>query len=277
MDENLGEELVNGLHVRTKKGTTMDLHLSRLRAVITGGTSGIGFATAEALAAEGASVGIISRSAGHVAEAVERLQGLHPAATIVGVAGDVADEDSIGAAVRTLGDQLGGIDVIVNSAGIAGELGGAPDSIPGAEFLEVQRVNVVGSYLAVKAALPYLKEGDTPSILLIGSDSGFVTAPGMLAYNASKGAIVQLTRALAVELHGPFGIRVNSVCPSIVDTPLARDGMGVESFADVDYPVNAPEDIAWLVLSLISPRSRSVNGASLLADFGYHAQSSFPA
>jgi dihydroanticapsin dehydrogenase len=152
-----------------------------------------------------------------------------------------------------------------------------PRRLAGRPRRTVQRVNVAGPFLLAKTTLPYLKARPHPTFTLIGSDSGFVAVPGMLAYNSSKGALVQLTRALSVELHEPFGVRVNSVCPSIVDTPMARDGMGIESFADVGYPVSAPEDIAWLVLSLASPRSVAVTGVSLLADYGYHARSSFPA
>jgi dihydroanticapsin dehydrogenase len=196
---------------------------------------------------------------------------------VVGATGDVGDEDSLRAAVDQIAGQLDGLDHLVSSAGIAGTLGDAVDQVPAEEFLEVQRINVLGPFLLAKVALPYLKSGADPTCTLIGSDSGFVAVPGMLAYNASKGAVAQLTRALSVELHEPFGIRVNSVCPSIVDTPMARDGMGMESFADVGYPVSAPEDIAWLVLTLASRRSVAVNGVSLLADYGYHARSSFPA
>lgn len=162
--------------------------------------------------------------------------------------------------------ELGGIDHVVNSAGIAGTLGDPVDQVPADEFLEVQRVNVLGAFLSVKLTLPLLKKGVNPTCTLIGSDSGFVTAPGMLAYNASKGAVAQLTRALSVELHEPHGIRANSVYQTIVDTPMARDGM-----------VSTPQDIGWLVLTLASPKSRAVNGVSLLADYGYHARSSFPA
>ncbi|WP_084215858.1 SDR family NAD(P)-dependent oxidoreductase [Pseudonocardia spinosispora] len=112
---------------------------------------------------------------------------------------------------------------------------------------------------------------------VIGSDSGFVSAPGMLAYNASKGALVQLTRALSVELFDEHRIRVNSICPSIVDTPMARRGMGVESFADADYPVHTADDVAWSVLYLSSANSHTINGVNLLSDFGYSVRSSFPA
>lgn len=255
----------------------VDLGLKDRRFVITGGTSGIGLAAAEALLEEGAAVGIVGRSPQRLADALAQLRVSFPQGRIVGAAGDVASEDSITAAVAQIAHDLGGLDGLVSSAGIAGSFGDAPHEVTAADFLEVQQVNVLGTYLAVKSSLPFLKQGADPSITIIGSDSGFVAAPGMLAYNASKGAIVQLTRALSVELHEPFGIRVNSVCPSIVDTPMSRDGMGVESFADAEFPVCSPEDIAWLVVSLSSPRSRTVNGASLLSDFGYHARSSFPA
>lgn len=255
----------------------MDLGFKGRNVLITGGTSGIGLAAADLFAGEQARVGIIGRSAERLDSALKTLRTAHPEAKIVGSVGDVADEDSLQQAVDTIVAELGGIDHAVNSAGIAGTLGDPVDQVPADEFLEVQRVNVLGAFLSVKLTLPLLKKGVNPTYTLIGSDSGFVTAPGMLAYNASKGAVAQLTRALSAELHEPHGIRVNSVCPSIVDTPMARDGMGVESFSGVDYPVSTPQDIGWLVLTLASPKSRTVNGVSLLADYGYHARSSFPA
>ncbi|MGQ4600921.1 SDR family NAD(P)-dependent oxidoreductase [Nocardia sp. R6R-6] len=245
--------------------------------LITGGTSGIGLAVADLFAGEQARVGIIGRSPERMDSALKTLRAAHPEAKIVGAVGDVADEDSMRNAVTSIVSEIGGLDHVVNSAGIAGALGETVDQVQAADFLEVQKINVLGAFLAAKLALPYLKEGVDPTYTLVGSDSGFVTAPGMLAYNASKGAVAQLTRALSVELHEPHGIRVNSVCPSIVDTPMSRDGMGIESFAGVDYPVSTPENIAWLVLSLASPNSVAVNGVSLLADYGYHARSSFPA
>ncbi|MFD7999518.1 SDR family NAD(P)-dependent oxidoreductase [Streptomyces mirabilis] len=245
--------------------------------LIIGGTSGIGLAAAGLFAGEQACVGIVGRSADRLESALKKLRASHPEAKIVGCVGDVADEDSMRNAINSIVSELCGIDHVVNSAGIAGSFGESVDQVRAEDFIEVQRVNVLGAFLAAKLTLPYLKEGVDPTYTLVGSDSGFVTAPGMLAYNASKGAVVQLTRALSVELHKPHGIRVNSVCPSIVDTPMSRDGMGVDSFAEVDYPVSTPEQIAWLVLALASPNSIAVNGASLLADYGYHARSSFPA
>ena len=255
----------------------IDLKFSDRSVLVTGGTSGIGLAVADLFAGEGARVGIVGRSAERMEAALKALRTAHPKAKVVGATGDVADEDSMGAAVTTIASELGGLDHVVSSAGIAGPLGDAVEDVRASDFIEIQRINVLGTFLAAKLTLPYLKKGTDPTYTVIGSDSGFVTAPGMLAYNASKGALVQLTRALSVELHEPHGIRVNSVCPSIVDTPMARDAMEIESFAGVDYPVSTPENIAWLVLFLASPNSRAVNGVSLLADYGYHARSSFPA
>ncbi|MEI4271195.1 SDR family oxidoreductase [Klenkia sp. LSe6-5] len=241
-----------------------DLGLTGSRVLITGGTSGIGLGVASAFLAEGASVAVLGRSAARMQAALDQL-------------GDAGEEGVLRSAVEDVVSRLGGLDHVVGSAGIAGTLGDPVEEVPATEFLEVQRVNVAGPFLLAKTALPHLRAGTSPTCTFIGSDSGFVAVPGMLAYNASKGALVQLTRALSVELHGPFGIRVNSVCPSIVDTPMARDGLGVDSFDDVGYPVSSAADIAWLVLGLASPRSRAVTGVSLLADHGYHARSSFPA
>lgn len=253
-----------------------DLELAGRRVIVTGGTSGIGLAVADAFAAEGALIGLIGRSPERLHSALEDLRKDHPNATIVGGTCDVSDEAAMQTTMDQLVSQLGGLDHLVSSAGVAGSLGDTVDQVPAEEFLEVQRINVLGPFLAIKTALRYLREGQHPTYTLLGSDSGFVAVPGMLAYNASKGAIVQMTRALSTELYTD-GVRVNSVCPSIVDTPMSRDGMGVESFHDVGYPVSKPSDIAWLVLSLASPRSGAVNGVSLLADYGYHARSSFPA
>lgn len=254
----------------------VDLGLAGRRVLVTGGTSGIGHAVADAFAGEGAHVGIIGRSPQRLYTALEDLRKRHPRAMIVGGSCDISAEPAVQSTTNDLVSQLGGLNHLVSSAGISGSLGSTVDQVPAEEFMEVQRTNVLGPFLAIKAALPHLREGTDATYTLIGSDSGFVAVPGMLAYNASKGAMVQLTRALSTELYND-GIRVNSVCPSIVDTPMARHGLGINSFEDAGYPVSKPSDIAWLVLSLASPLSGTVNGVSLLADYGYHARSSFPA
>ncbi|MFC7401017.1 SDR family NAD(P)-dependent oxidoreductase [Citricoccus sp. GCM10030269] len=250
------------------------------RVVITGGSSGIGLATARLFLSHGANVGIIGRDSGRLHAAATELAQQAPQDgqdRVFEAQADVGNDDEIGPAIDALAGQLGGIDAVITAAGIEGEMGAAVPEVTAPSFREVLGVNVVGSFLAIQQALPHLHESAHGSAVIVGSDSGFVSVPGMLAYNAAKGALVQLTRALAVELFETHGVRVNSVCPSIVDTPMARRGLGVESFEDEPYPVQDPADIAWSVAYLTSSRSRAINGVNLLSDFGYTGKSSFPA
>jgi len=98
----------------------------------------------------------------------------------------------------------------------------------------------------------------------------------MVPYCASKAALVQFGRALSVDL-ALDGIRVNTVAPSIVDTPMSRGDLGAEAFVDPSFAVQSPEDVASHVLYLVSPRSRAINGTTIVSDFGYSARSGFPA
>ena len=246
------------------------------RVVVTGGSSGIGLAVARHFLSAGASVGIIGRNQTRL-DAAAAESGPAAGSRLAAACADVSDEPRLQAAIDELAGKLGGIDALVTAAGAEGEMGAACEDVTADSFREVLDINVTGTFLAVRHALPHLKRAENASIVIIGSDSGFVAVPGMLAYNASKGALVQLTRALAVELFDAHGIRANSVCPSIVDTPMARRGLRVDSFADAAYPVQAPEDIAWTVGYLASSHSRAVNGVNLLSDFGFTGRSSFPA
>ncbi|WP_346218113.1 SDR family oxidoreductase, partial [Amycolatopsis pretoriensis] len=184
---------------------------------------------------------------------------------------DVTDEPAFAAAVDTLARHLGGFDVVVGCAGVSGPVGKPLAETTAAEVAAVLAVNVTGPFLLVKHALPHLADGG--SVVLLGSDSAFTAAPGMVPYCASKGAVVALTRALSVEVPG---VRVNCVCPSVVDTPMARGDLG-DLLDDPAFPVQAAEDVARQVLFLASPASRPVNGQALLADFGMSARSAFPA
>jgi NAD(P)-dependent dehydrogenase (short-subunit alcohol dehydrogenase family) len=247
----------------------MELALTGSAAVVTGAASGIGRACATALAAEGASVGLIDRDEDALRELSVELRAPFRVA-------DVTDEPGMHAALDDLAHRLGGIEQLVCCAGISGPFGAVIDEIDLAAWNAVLAVNVTGPFLAVKHALPHLRRAQHPAVVLMGSDSGFVAAPGMVPYNASKGAVVQLTRALATDL-APDGIRVNCVCPSIVDTPMARRDLQTADFADAGFPVQSPEEVARHVLYLCSPVSRPVNGTTLVSDFGYLARSSFPA
>ncbi|MFC0582445.1 SDR family NAD(P)-dependent oxidoreductase [Micrococcoides hystricis] len=246
------------------------------RVIVTGGTSGIGRACAELFAAAGCGVGIISRSQQR-ADAVAAELAATSSGTVFVAAADVADETGMQAAIDQLAGELGGVDALIVSAGIAGETGALLGTATVDGFRQVMETNVVGAFIAVNCALPYLTESPDGSIVLLGSDSGFVAVPGMIAYNASKGAIVQLTRALATEAWERRGIRVNSVAPSIVDTPMARHDLGDELMDDPPFPLQSPQDVAWSVAYLSSRQARAVNGTTLLSDFGFAGRSSFPA
>ncbi len=231
----------------------MELGLVGKNALVTGGASGIGRACARALRAEGARVVVLDRSPGPD-----------------DVAADVTDESSLSSAVATAVERLGGLDVVVGCAGISGPVGTPLVETSAADIAAVLAVNVTGQLLLAKLTYPHLTTGG--AIVLLGSDSAFVSAPGMAPYCASKGAVVALTRALAVELDR---VRVNCVCPSIVDTPMARGDLGDAALDGADFPVQSPDDVARQVLFLAA--SPSVNGQALLSDYGYSARSGFPA
>lgn len=242
------------------------------RVLVTGATSGIGRAVAELFLASGSTVGLVGSRPSSVDAALEAL-GRPDTAT--GLVADQRDPAALRRAVDAFADD--GLDAVVCAAGIEGDMGATVETVAPATMRDVLDVNVVGTFAVVQAATPHLARSASPSVTLIGSDSGFVAARDMLAYNASKGALVQLVRALALELFDDHGIRVNSVCPSITDTPMAHRGLGDAFFDDATVPVCRPEDIAYAVASLATPLARAVNGVNLLADFGYHGRSSFPA
>lgn len=248
----------------------MDLQLEGKTVLISGAASGIGRACAQAFAGQGARLGLLDIDA----DRGRALEAELPFALFA--ATDVSAEHEVAAAVGAVADRHGGLDVVVACAGISGPFGKPIDEITAAQWDAVMAVNVRGPFLLVKHARRYLAEATSPAVVLLGSDSSFVAAPGMLPYNASKGAVLQLARALSVDL-AEQGIRVNCVCPSIVDTPMARADLGPDAFTGADFPVQTPAQVANHVLYLASPVSGPVNGAGLVSDFGYLSRSSFPA
>lgn len=254
----------------------MDLGLADAVAVVTGGGSGIGRATVAALAAEGARVAILDRDqslARATASAIDET-----GRTAIGIACDVADEPSIQTAIRQVHATWGRIDALLCCAGVSGLYGKPIDDITVGEWDHMMGVNVRGQWLPIKHALPHLRVSNRAAVVIIASDSGLVASPLHVPYCASKGAVVMLTKALAVDLRTD-DIRVNCVCPSIVDTPMSRTDLGLpeRGFATAGYPVQRPEDIARYMTLLASPATNSINAHALVADFGYLAQSNFPA
>lgn len=244
----------------------MDLQLHGARALVTGAGSGIGRAVALALAAEGARLALLDRDE---AALRETAAGCPDAVVLVA---DVTDEAQVAATAGSL-DLL---DVVVCCAGISGPVGAGIEETSLAEWNAVFAVNVTGAFLVLAQALPALRAAGAASVVLLSSDSAFVASPGMAPYCASKAALVQFARALSVDLAGS-GIRVNTVAPSIVDTPMSRGDLGDDAISGAAFPVQTADEVAAHVVYLASPRSRAVNGATLLSDFGYTARSGFPA
>jgi len=242
-------------------------------ALVTGGGSGIGAATARRFAAEGAQVVVTGR----------RLEPLRAVAQDVGgvaVAGDTADPAAVERALATAVDRFGGVDVLVAAAGIS-PAGGIVD-IPVEDWRRAFATNLDGPMLMARAVIPQMIERGGGSIVLVSSTAALAAAPASAAYDVSKAAVVALARAIAVD-YGPHGVRANAVLPGWVRTPMAdrsMDAMGANkgvsrddayALATSQVPLRRPataEELADCCLFLASHESRYVSGTSLVADGG---------
>lgn len=255
----------------------MDLQISGGVAVVTGGGSGIGRASALLLASEGVKVAILDLDLDQARTVVRELT--DAGADAIAVQADVSDEDSTNTAVDCVAEHFGGIDYLILCAGISNVYGKSIEEITATQWDHLFGVNVRGQWLPVKYAVPYLRKSIVkPAISIVASDSALFASLRHVPYVASKGAVLMLTKALAVDLRAD-GIRVNCVCPSVVNTPQSRNDLGVKNggYAEVNYPVHEPEDIARYLMLLISPVTATINAHPLVADFGYSAESNFPA
>lgn len=251
----------------------MELELKDRVAVVTGGASGIGAACAVALAHEGAIVAILDR---------DRENGARVASDIVNKGGkalfietDVTSEASVSKGVAETAALLGAPDVLVCCAGISGPVGKRVPQTAREEWDRVLAVNVSGIFLMTKYCLPHLERSRVATVVLIGSDASFVAFEGMAPYCASKGAVLMLARALSVDHPG---VRVNCLCPSVVDTPMVRRDLGLDDdgLERASMPIMSAGQLAGHALFLASPRSAPMNGAALVVDFGYTARAAFP-
>jgi NAD(P)-dependent dehydrogenase (short-subunit alcohol dehydrogenase family) len=244
----------------------VDLGLAGRSVLVTGGASGIGAACARVLAGEGARVTVLDRDP----------RGSGAAGAEAFVRADVTQEAEVRAALRTVAAR-GPLDAVVCCAGISGPVGTPAHEVDVDAWDAVMAVNARGPFLVAKHARALLAGRAGAAMVLVASDSALVAAPGMAPYCASKGAVLMLARALSVDF-APDGIRVNCVCPSIVDTPMSRGDLDLpDGFAGQDFPVIDPTEVARHCAYLAAPLSAAVNGAALVADHGFLARSGFPA
>jgi NAD(P)-dependent dehydrogenase (short-subunit alcohol dehydrogenase family) len=227
------------------------------RILITGAASGIGQRTAELFAAEGAALTLLDCDRRRLVSVARETGG-------TAIEADVTQEPSVTHAVEQGASAMGGIDGVVNAAGIV--IHGSVLDVGLADWKLVLDVNLTGTYIVVRCCLPWLAKAPFATIVNIASGQGLLpNNPGMTAYAASKGGVVNLTRALAAEL-AP-SIRVNSVCPGMVDTPMTA---GLER--DLDRyslgRIAEPLEIAQAILFLTSTESSFVTGAALAVDGG---------
>ena len=252
----------------------MDNGMNGRVALVTGGASGIGRATAARLAAQGARVVVadVDRAAGEDAAAAIRSAG----GDARFVQADVTDQASVNAMVTAAVDAYGRLDCAHNNAGVLGPVGDMLDcSIE--DYERVMRVNVRGVWLCLQAQIRQMLTQEPPpgghAIVNTASVAGLVSSPLIAAYNASKHAVVGLTRSTA-RAYGGRGIRVNCVCPGPIETPLAGDLFAVpgarERFlARQSLPrFAAPEDVAASVAWLCSGDASMVTGMALPVDGG---------
>jgi meso-butanediol dehydrogenase/(S,S)-butanediol dehydrogenase/diacetyl reductase len=191
----------------------------------------------------------------------------------------VTSEASAQALFEQLGEQWSQLDILVNTAGIEIEKTIEQTSLE--EWNHIFAVNVTGTFLASKYALPMLRNSKGASIVNFGSYDGYIADPGLAAYCATKGAVHALTRAMACD-HGPEGIRVNAICPGYVNTPMLQSFFGdsgdIESLKQAVRDVHPmktygePEDIANLVNWLASDEARYASGQLWVIDGGLSAQ-----
>ena len=227
------------------------------RILITGAASGIGQRTAELFAAEGAALTLLDCDRKRLASVARETGG-------TAVEADVTQESSVTRAVEQGAGAMGGIDGVVNAADIV--IHGSVLDVGLADWKLVLDGNLTGTYIVVRCCLPWLVKAPFATIVNIASGQGLLpNNPGMTAYAASKGGVVNLTRALAAEL-AP-SIRVNSVCPGMVDTPMTA-GLERDLVRYALGRIAEPLEIAQSILFLTTTESSFVTGAALAVDGG---------
>ena len=253
--------------------STLSRSVANRSVIVTGAASGMGRATAHLFADEGARVAVADLGADRVGAVVDEIRAVHGDDGVIGVVTDVADPDQLRVLVDRTAEAFGGIDAVINNAGVAlptpllGEAG--DDESNWATTLDV---NLTAHVRLVRLAIPHLIESDAARIVNIASTEAIVATTGMAAYSATKAGVVGLTKSMAVEL-GRHGITANCICPGPIRTGMT-DGIPDEAkqtYANRRVPLRRygdAEEVAHVTVSLCMPAASYVNGAVIPVDGG---------
>ncbi|MGH9773335.1 MAG: SDR family NAD(P)-dependent oxidoreductase [Candidatus Acidiferrales bacterium] len=250
--------------------------LSGKVAFITGGGTGIGRACALLFAREGARVAIAARRRAPLDAVAKEISALGGEASVTTC--DVTNRASVEAALRSVVARFGGLNIVVNNAGAV--LAKTAEETSDEDWHMLLEANLTGTFYVSRAALPELRKSGGGSIVNIGSILGIVARKERAAYCAAKGGVTLLTRAMALD-HAADGIRVNCICPSLIETDLAKqslsraaDPVAARRERESEFPIarlGQPEDVANLALFLASDESSWITGAALPLDGGLTA------